>query len=173
MPIINLYSPEQARDVLDELIHLLRDATESGASIGFLPPLSDEEAVAYWTGNIAQMEQGTRIVLVAEEAARVVGSVQLELATKPNASHRAEVQKLLVHTAYRNRGIGRALMVAVAEAAQAAGRTLLVLDTIEGDVAEGLYRRLGYVCAGSIPQFARSASGVLETTVIFYRLLER
>jgi acetyltransferase len=171
MTAINLYSPEQARDALDELVELLRDATESGASIGFLPPLSDEEAMAYWTGNIAQMERGTRLLLVAREDGRVVGSVQLEFATKPNATHRAEVQKLLVHRSYRNRGIGRALMAAMEEAARQAGRTLLVLDTIEGDVAEGLYRRMGYVCAGTIPQFARSTAGVLETTVIFYRLL--
>lgn len=36
--------PEQGDVVLPALIELLRDAVHSGASVGFLAPLSDEEA---------------------------------------------------------------------------------------------------------------------------------
>ncbi len=36
--------PEQGRVILPELITLLQDAVASGASVGFLPPLSEEEA---------------------------------------------------------------------------------------------------------------------------------
>jgi ribosomal protein S18 acetylase RimI-like enzyme len=97
--------------------------------------------------------------------------VQLALATKENGRHRAEVQKLLVHTRFRRRGIARSLMSAVEKAALRMGRTLLVLDTEEGSPAERPYEKCGYARAGIIPQYARSAEGSLISTVIFYRLL--
>jgi acetyltransferase len=97
--------------------------------------------------------------------------VQLALATQQNATHRAEVQKVMVHTRHRRQGIGQALMAAVEESAGAAGRTLLVLDTRRGDISESLYLKVGYKRAGVIPGYARSASGMLDDTVIYYRLL--
>ncbi|MDP9313761.1 MAG: GNAT family N-acetyltransferase, partial [Chloroflexota bacterium] len=71
----------------------------------------------------------------------------------------------------RQQGLGRALMLAVELAARQAERSLLVLDTRQGDVAERLYRSLGYVEAGVIPQYARSANGKLDACVFFYKLL--
>jgi hypothetical protein len=59
----------------------------------------------------------------------------------------------------------------VEESARAAGRTLLVLDTEQGSVAEKLYEKCGYTRAGVIPQYALSADGSLITTVVFYKLL--
>jgi GNAT superfamily N-acetyltransferase len=97
--------------------------------------------------------------------------VQLALVTKQNGLHRAEVQKLLVHTDFRQRGIARALMSAVEEAARAVGRTLLVLDTEQGSIAEQLYERCGYARSGIIPHYALSTDGSLITTVVFYKLL--
>jgi hypothetical protein len=63
-------------------------------------------------------------------------------------------------------------MDAVESAAREAGRTLLVLDTRQGDIAEELYLSLGYTLAGVIPQYARSANGELHATSLFYKLLE-
>ena len=87
----------------------------------------------------------------------------------PNAKHRAEVMKLMVHRRARGQGIGRALMLGLEEEARRVGRTLLVLDTRAGDAAERLYARLGYTRVGVIPRYARSASGSLDDTVYFYR----
>jgi GNAT superfamily N-acetyltransferase len=117
------------------------------------------------------MAQGARILLVATEAGEILGAAQLELANRQNALHRAEVQKLFVHRRFRNRGIARLLMSAVEGAAREAGRTLLVLDTQRGSVAEQLYAKYGYTRAGIIPHYARSADGMLHDTVLFYRLL--
>jgi acetyltransferase len=115
--------------------------------------------------------QGKRILLVSSEAGDVTGAVQLALATKQNGLHRAEVQKLIVHTGFRNRGIARALLGAAEESARAAGRTLLVLDTEQGSVAEKLYEKFGYTRSGVIPHYALNADGSLITTVVFYKLL--
>jgi len=96
--------------------------------------------------------------------------VQLAPAGKPNARHRAEVQKLLVLQAFRGQGIGKDLMRTVEAKALQLGRSLLVLDTRQGDPAETLYTRLGYVKAGVIPDYARApSSDGLDPTVIFYK----
>lgn len=163
--------PEQGQVLLPELVTLLQDAVASGASVGFLPPLSEEEAQEYWTAILEDIAQKKRVLLIARHSAQVVGAVQLELATKPNARHRAEVQKLFVLRNERKRGIGRLLMEAIEPIARELGRTLLVLDTRLGDHAEHLYRTLRYVEVGIIPSYAQNATGTLDATVIFYKLL--
>ena len=162
----------QAADSIDDLIELLHDNLEHGASLGFVLPLLPEETQRYWVQVIDDIERGVRVLLVARQASHIVGAVQLEPAAKRNAAHRAEVQKLLVHTRARRQGIGRALMQAIEAAALELGHTLLVLDTRKGNNAEQLYRQLGYIRAGEIPRYARSIDGRLIDTVFFYRLFE-
>lgn len=161
----------RAEAVLLDLVAVLQDSVASGASIGFLPPFDEEEASAFWREVIAEVRASTCVLLLAFQGGVVVGTVNLALATKPNASHRAEVRKLLVLQRARRQGVARALLAAVEWEARAEGRSLLVLDTKQGDVAEGLYRRYGYVEAGVVPDFARNAAGGLDATVVFYRLL--
>jgi hypothetical protein len=60
--------PEEAEKNIDQLAGLLIDAVESGASVGFLPPLGTEEALGYWREVIAAMRQGRRVVLAAPKA---------------------------------------------------------------------------------------------------------
>jgi hypothetical protein len=62
-------------------------------------------------------------------------------------------------------------MQEIEQAARECGRTLLVLDTRQGDAAEQLYRSLEYREAGVIPMYARSATGTLDGTVFFYKML--
>jgi acetyltransferase len=172
VPEIIALDTDAARQSRSELVALLQDAVAGGASIGFLPPLAADEAAAYWDGVLADLAAGKRVLIAAMEQGRVIGSAQLELAGRANASHRAEVQRLIVHRDARRRGIGRALMAALEEHARRIGRTLLVLDTREGDPSEALYEQCGYTRVGAIPRYARSASGTLDGTVYFYRHLD-
>lgn len=155
----------------DSLTELLRDAVDSGASVGFLPPLAAAEAREFWAGVEKDVAAETTLLLVAAKAGQLVGTVQLVLATKPNGRHRAEVAKLLVHSHAQRRGIGRQLMLAVEELARQHQRSTLVLDTLQGAGPEQLYQQLGYTAVGAIPQFARVAGGALEATVVYYKLL--
>jgi ribosomal protein S18 acetylase RimI-like enzyme len=52
------------------------------------------------------------------------------------------------------------------ERAKQEGRSLLVLDTREGDRSNYLYTSIGFVEAGRIPRYAQSANGELHATVI-------
>jgi ribosomal protein S18 acetylase RimI-like enzyme len=151
----------------DALAALLVEVVGQGASVGFLNPLSPTEARAYWSNVLAP---GVTL-LVGEQQGKIVGTAQLHEAREPNARHRAEVCKLMVHPSAQRRGIARALMERLEEAARAKGRSLLVLDTRSGDVSSDLYRSLGYVEVGRIPRYARSSSGQLDSTVLFYKEL--
>jgi acetyltransferase len=158
------------RDHLPKFVELLRDAVNNGASVNFIAPLDAERAHAFWEKIAADAERGERIIFAAMADGRVVGTAQLVLAMQPNGLHRAEVQKMLVHSAYRRRGIARELLTAVDRVAREIGRTLLVLDTEQGSAAETLYESFGYQRVGVIPGFALRADGEsLVATVMFYR----
>jgi acetyltransferase len=171
MPTIERLEEKEAWAMMAELIALLQDSINSGASLGFLPPLTAATAEDYWLQTLREVTDGSRLLLVSLEAGEIAGSVQAALAMKQNGLHRAEVQKLMVHTRYRNRGIARGLLKALEDEAQQMGRTLLVLDTELGSPAENLYPSCGYVRVGNIPQFARKTDGDLVATVVFYKTL--
>lgn len=169
---IERLTPDQVEASLADLVLLLTDSVESGASVGFLPPVTESQAVEYWRDVIASLRAGNRALLVAiEDDDTLAGAVQVDFASKANALHRAEVQKLMVRTDQRGHGLGRALMDAVEDVARESGRSLLVLDTRQGDIAEQLYLSLGYTLAGVIPGYARSANGELHSTSLFYKQL--
>lgn len=156
------------RDVRD-LAVLLVDAVESGAAVSFVWPLTVDAAETWWRANLAALhERG--VVLVVRDEEGIVGCVELQPAWAPNQPHRAEVVKLLVHRRARRAGLGRRLMEAVEDEAQAAGYTLLTLDAKQGAVAEQLYRDLGWTYVGAIPRFAVDPDGVTpHGAVIFYK----
>ena len=85
---------------------------------------------------------------------------------------RADVQKLLVHRRSRRRGIGSALMMAIEDAARAAGKTLLMLDTTRGCDAERLYERTGWIRFGVVPGHALLPDGQPSDTSYFYKRLD-
>ncbi len=155
------------------LVALLQNVVDDGASVGFLPPVAAEEAAQYWDGVATAVDDGFRILWIAHAPAEgVVGTVQLDLEKRANGNHRAELAKLMVHTKARRRGIARALMLAAESEARRLGRSTLFLDTRLGDPSEILYRAMGWQFVGSIPRYARSASGALDANAIYYRLLD-
>lgn len=158
-------------EIRGDLVELFRETVNGGDTVGFLPPISTEEATAFWD-EVREALEGGRRLLVAHQAGRVVGTVQLDLAMQTNGRHRAEVMKLLVDRKARRQGLGRRLMAAVEGVARDEGRTLLVLDTRQGEPSEEFYAALGYRRAGVIPNFAKSADGTLHATVLFYKELQ-
>lgn len=160
-----------AETLTPQLGALLQDAVASGGSLGFWRPLDDDRAQAYWRTTLAEVDTGERLLLVALREGALLGSVQLALASKQNAIHRAEVQKLMVFRTARRQGIGQALMRAVERLARDARRTLLILDTNTGSDAERLYAALGYQRAGVIPRYSVEADGEERATTLFYKSL--
>jgi ribosomal protein S18 acetylase RimI-like enzyme len=175
---IDVWHPERpVAASLDDEIAMLGDVLHAvvhvGAGVSFVVPFSQEEGRVFWREKVLPgVRAATRRVLVARRGTRIVGTVQIDLATPPNQRHRAEVTKLLVHPEARRMGIARRLMIALEAVARSDGRTLLTLDTWTGGHAEQLYRSLGYTVVGVIPRFARgSITPELEPTTIMYKEL--
>ncbi len=166
---LQLITTPPTSEIFNGLLELLRDAVEGGASVGFLAPLKRELNEAFWRDVLREAGSSRVLLIATTEEGEVAGAVQLALGQKENGRHRAEVQKLLVHTRYRQRGLGRRLMEAIEAEAKQRGLTLLYLDTTEGQPAEQLYVKLGYVRLGEIPNYASFPDGRLWATVIFYK----
>ena len=165
---------EEAQRAVPELAEILLDCVAGGASVSFMTDLSRAEAERFFWGVADSVARGERALIVAEDGARrPIGTVQVLLAMPPNQPHRAEIAKMLVHRDGRRRGLGTALMIAAEEEAFAAGRSLLVLDTVTHGAGYHLYLRLGWHIAGEIPDFALWPDGRLcPTTVMWKRLGE-
>lgn len=164
---VNIEQIQSIEEHVDELSELLIQVVKDGASIGFLPPLQFSEATNYWR-NVLSSEV---FLFVAKINNQVAGTIQLHLCTKQNGIHRAEIAKLMTHPNYRRNGIGRLLMNKAEEQAKQEGRTLLVLDTREEDPSNLLYSSMGYMEAGKIPYYAKSANGELNSTVFYYKTI--
>ena len=155
------------------LVGLLRECVHGGASIGFLAPLAEAEALDYWRGVASQVASGSRAVLVArEDDGRIVGSAQLAYESKPNGRHRAEVCKVMVLPSHRRRGLAAQLMDAIERCARERSLRLLFLDTSEGKGgAQRFYESLGYLYAGGIPDYALDPDGRPMKNAIYYKIL--
>lgn len=155
---------------IESLSDLLIDCVEGGASVSFMHPLSMVKARSFWRRVADGVLRGERALLVAEDPAGVVGTVQLILEQPENQPHRADLSKMLVHRRARRRGIGAALLRAAETVGRECGKSLLVLDTASGD-AERLYAALGWQRVGVIPGFALWPHGGPCDTTYFYREL--
>jgi ribosomal protein S18 acetylase RimI-like enzyme len=159
----------ELRGHLDGLAEVLRDCVEGGASVSYMAPFSRAEAREAFEEFATEVEQGRRLLLAALEDDEVVGTVQVVFARPPNQPHRADVAKLLVRRSARRRGLARQLMARAEEEARAAGKTLLVLDTVTGEDAERLYERIGYQRVGVIPNYALYPDGRPCATTVFFK----
>ena len=152
------------------LARVLIDCVEGGASVSFMSPMTEAKALAFWQGVADEVSRDARILLVAECAGEIIGTVQVILGQPENQPHRADVAKMLVSRSARRQGVGAALLLAAEDAARSHQKTLLVLDTANAD-AERLYARLGWQRCGVIPGYALLPQGGLCDTTLFYRRL--
>lgn len=169
--IVRAFDAGEAAARIGELAGILVDAVENGASVNFLAGFSRGEAETFWRGQMAGIAGGDRVLFVAEQDGRLAGTVVLTFAPQPNAPHRAEIGKMLVHSSMRRRGLGRLLLAAAERRAHAEGRTLLLLDTERGSAGEKLYRACGWTEIGKIEGYHYAPDGRLSDTVLFRKTL--
>ncbi|KVM47490.1 acetyltransferase [Burkholderia ubonensis] len=169
---IRRVSGDEVTTYIDALSDVLIDCVEGGASVSFMLPISRDTAARFWRQVADGVIRGERILLVAERAdGRVVGTVQLITALPENQPHRADVAKMLVHRDARRQGVGARLMAAADDAARAAGKAVLVLDTVMGSDAARLYERAGWQRVGDVPNYALMPDGRYCATTFFHKQL--
>lgn len=168
--VIAFLEPYAVEETVAELADVLVDCVDGGASVGFLAPLSRDEAEQWWRSTLASTTVRTWVAY--DDVGVAIGCVLLALESRPNGRHRAEVRKLLVHRRSRGRGVGAALMQHLERDAVAQGRTLLLLDTETGSAAETLYLRSGWRAFGTVVDHARRPDGALADTTFLVKYLD-
>ena len=154
---------------VEALATMIVETVAGGGSVSFMHPLAPEAAWAFWDGALAAAGRGERVVLGAWDGEVLAGTVTLLLDCPPNQPHRAEIAKLMTRVSHRGRGVAAALMRKAEALAVQRGRTLLVLDTATEGGASGLYEDVGYVLAGTIPDYAFKPHGGLTGTMIYWK----
>lgn len=129
---------------------------------GFAHPWSAEE--------IAQLIAGP---LTLSAAALDAANGRLRgFALARRAADEAEVLTIAVESAWRGRGVGRALMAdALRQAANAGVKAMFLEVDKENAAALGLYRRLGFVQVGERPGYYRRADGSRALALVMRRAL--
>jgi hypothetical protein len=96
---------DQYAGYIQVLAALHRDCVYDGASMNFVLPLSLDDARVFWDRHASAVTEGNEIVFLAmaNDATGLVGCVVLAHAWAPNAPHRAEVGKLMVHPTARGK----------------------------------------------------------------------
>jgi ribosomal protein S18 acetylase RimI-like enzyme len=122
------------RELMLELVRELERANPP--SVGAAPEIDDEWPV------IEEIMRGG-VAAIAEDDGAVLGYVLARMADqRPTVTH---VTDLYVREAARRRGVAKALLAVVAEAARAQGRTDLTLVVVSTNhEALAVYRRLGF-----------------------------
>ncbi|CZR66311.1 related to acetyltransferase [Phialocephala subalpina] len=163
-----LTKPEEVSKYMTQLCQILQDCVNQGASIGFLAPLSTEEATTYWTqvSNLITTPTQHLFILTSSSSTpsnppnpTILATVQLTVSPKITHVHKAEVVKLLVAPSARRQGIARKLMEHVEDFARDEGKEFLVLDTATESPAREMYRRLGWEEWGTCKDYASWPDG--------------
>lgn len=94
MATIRVLNREGTIDALPELCEVLAACVNGGASVGFMLPFSPQDAEPFWRSVAETTGEGATIHVAAEVDGKVVGTVQVGLASKPNQPHRGDLMKL-------------------------------------------------------------------------------
>jgi ribosomal protein S18 acetylase RimI-like enzyme len=158
-------SPE-IRAMLSEI---LIEVVANGGSVSFMHPLEQARADTFWEGSLAAAARGERVILGAWDGETLAGTVTLLLDQPPNQPHRGEIAKMMTRVSHRGRGVANALMVELERIAVERGRTILTLDTATDEGAGGLYQKLGFIYAGTLPEYALKPHGGLTGTDLYWK----
>lgn len=164
--IKQLTSLSQYKAQLTDLLFL---CIKSGASLGFKTDVDKPQLTTYWEEINTQLK--SRIFFGYFIHNTLVGCVHYTRCQKQNGSHRAEIEKLLVHPQYQRQGIASLLMQSIEREATKQGIELLVLDTQTGDKSEYFYQKIHYTKSGQIPHFVSDNNGVFFGTSYYFKIL--
>lgn len=139
----------------EQLLKIWVDVSNAGGSVGFVPPVTEEDVRPVAEQAFAHVRAGERRILVGYRNDDPVGFLFLEQRPGPLFKHFATVKRLQVHPSQQGRGIGGALLVAAEDAARGLGLEQLHLTVRGGTGTERFYQERGYELVARIPRVIR------------------
>ncbi|HET6264063.1 MAG TPA: GNAT family N-acetyltransferase [Usitatibacter sp.] len=119
--------------------------------------------LSWWEKRLADGAGAEGLVLGAFEGARLAGVAGLSFEPRPKSRHKAHLFGMYVPSAFRGKGIGRALVLGVLEQARRREGVILVQLTVtDGNLdAQRLYEGCGFVVFGVEPRAMRQGEEYL------------
>jgi AraC-like DNA-binding protein/predicted N-acetyltransferase YhbS len=117
-------------------------------------PQEVEERIA---GNLVKMKSGDYIHFVAEVDGVVIGNMSFNKETHPLYAHKCFLGDVVVNPAFQRMGIAKKLFESCKKQAVQQGLKLITVTTRGGTDVEEVYKKLGFIEAGRIP------NGIIET----------
>ena len=155
-----------------QLLDLWVRVVNAGGSVGFIAPVTAEQVgpvLDWWLARVATGE--CALVRLEVDGFDPAGFAFLETPRKPHMRHWASVTCLQLDPDLQGRGLGRALVEAVHEAARVQGLEALRLQARGGEGLETFYARCGYREIGRYPRAIRLGPGDDRDEVLLYREL--
>lgn len=145
--------PEVTPTLHDEILRLWVDVSNAGGSVGFVPPVTEEDVrpslLKYLRGIAAG---GTSLLTGRDEDGTLVASTFLVRDEHRLMRHWVWLYIVMVHPSRQGTGAGRELLSAAADAARRTDGVEAVRLTLRGgDGLEHFYGACGYQEAGRVP----------------------
>ncbi|MFT3951621.1 MAG: GNAT family N-acetyltransferase [Oscillospiraceae bacterium] len=115
------------------------------------------EVEARIANNLEQMKKGEQVCYVAEADGVVIGNISLIRESHALYRHRCSLDDVVVNPAFQGMGIARELFETCKKYALGMGLKLITINVRGGTTAEEVYKHLGFIEAGRIP------NGIVET----------
>jgi L-amino acid N-acyltransferase YncA len=124
-----------------------REIVEAGETYAYPTGMTIETARPWW------LEGPPGAAFVAIRSGAVAGSAKLG-PNRPGRGSHVATASFMVDPAHRGHGVGRALGVHVLDAARAAGYLAMQFNAVveTNDAAVRLWRSLGFVIVGTVPE---------------------
>jgi len=130
--------------------------------------------VAWWEKRLGDGTGAEALVLGAFLRGELAGVAGLSFEPRPKSRHKARLFGMYVPAAFRGKGIGRALVLAVLEQARRRdGVDLVQLSVTDGNLdARRLYERCGFIVFGVEPRAMRDGDEYLAKVHMWCDLRE-
>jgi GNAT superfamily N-acetyltransferase len=143
--------PDIDDTLASQLLQIWVDVSNAGGSVGFVPPVTEDDVRPVAEQAFEHVRAGERRILIAYRNDEPVGFLFLEQRPGPLFKHFATIKRLQVHPSQQGRGIGGALLVAAEDAGRGLGLEQLHLTVRGGTGTESFYQARGYELVARIP----------------------
>lgn len=156
-PSVVPLSVEHVAQYRELMLHGYRHAPDAFTST---PEERAAMPASWWARRIADPD-GMSVAFGAFEDERLVGTAALQFSSRTKARHKAELIGMYVLADWRGRGVGRRLVNAAVEHAEAtAGIAVVTLTVTESNApAIALYQSFGFRAFGVEPMAIRTPAG--------------
>ncbi|MFF3460889.1 GNAT family N-acetyltransferase [Streptomyces sp. NPDC001984] len=145
----------------DGVLTLWADVSNAGGSVGFVPPVTEDDIRPELVRHLAAMAEGRTRLLVGRDAAGAVAATAfITHNTHRLMRHWVWLYTVMVHPRHQGRGYGRDLLAAAADAVSGwDGIDAIRLTCRGGTGLEHFYGSCGYKEVGRVPGAIRVAPG--------------